>query len=302
MPVYNGLPYLREAIGSLLVQDFADFELFISDNASNDGSYATALEFAAEDRRVRVHRQPQNVGATRNMQFIVAQARAPYFLLATHDDVHRPTFVSRLIATLEQHPHAVVACAATEFIDEHSAFKQVPGMPPIIPALNTVGLDIVQRVRELVGIFAWHEIHGIFRHDVLRGIPITAGFGTDLIMLMDMFMIGECASIEEPLLRYRVLPRSPQSYRDVLDPSRAADDAQSYGLLLRALYQKVLDYRLDSQTEHHIRRAMIETVALENPGWRNAILQGFGLNPAAIGRDRCVAIITAVVDGTAAPL
>jgi glycosyltransferase involved in cell wall biosynthesis len=38
MPVHNAMPYLDEAVESILVQTFADFEFVILDDASTDGS------------------------------------------------------------------------------------------------------------------------------------------------------------------------------------------------------------------------------------------------------------------------
>ena len=38
MTVYNGLPYVREAVESVLNQTFSDFELLIMDDASTDGT------------------------------------------------------------------------------------------------------------------------------------------------------------------------------------------------------------------------------------------------------------------------
>ena len=54
MPVYNGARYLTSALDSLLAQTFADFELVISDNASNDATPAICRKFAAADPRVRI--------------------------------------------------------------------------------------------------------------------------------------------------------------------------------------------------------------------------------------------------------
>jgi glycosyltransferase involved in cell wall biosynthesis len=36
MPVYNGEKFIRQSIESILSQTYEDFELIISDNASND--------------------------------------------------------------------------------------------------------------------------------------------------------------------------------------------------------------------------------------------------------------------------
>ena len=66
MAIYNEEKYLRESLDSLLAQDFADFELIISDNASEDATQAISLEYAARDPRVRYHRNETNVGSCEN--------------------------------------------------------------------------------------------------------------------------------------------------------------------------------------------------------------------------------------------
>ena len=38
MPVYNGMPYLQELVGSLLAQTYRDLEIVFSDGGSTDGS------------------------------------------------------------------------------------------------------------------------------------------------------------------------------------------------------------------------------------------------------------------------
>ena len=44
MPVYNGVPYVQRALDALLAQDYPDFELIISDNASTDETQAICLD------------------------------------------------------------------------------------------------------------------------------------------------------------------------------------------------------------------------------------------------------------------
>ena len=51
LPVYNGYPYLPEAILSILTQTFEDFELVITDNASTDCTARTCQSFS--DRQIR---------------------------------------------------------------------------------------------------------------------------------------------------------------------------------------------------------------------------------------------------------
>jgi glycosyltransferase involved in cell wall biosynthesis len=75
LPVYNGENFLAAALGSLLDQDFRDFELIIADNASTDRTAEICRVFAAEDARVRYLRQPENLGAAANYNRTLSEAR-----------------------------------------------------------------------------------------------------------------------------------------------------------------------------------------------------------------------------------
>src|SRR5690349_812781 len=86
LPVYNGEKYLLNAIGSLLKQDFEDFELVISDNASTDKTEAMCHEFAAKDKRIRYHRNETNIGATGNYNRVFRLSNGEFFRWASHDD------------------------------------------------------------------------------------------------------------------------------------------------------------------------------------------------------------------------
>jgi len=54
MPVYNGLPYLRGAIESVLRQTLSDFEFLMIDDSSTDDSSACIKSY--RDPRIRVVR------------------------------------------------------------------------------------------------------------------------------------------------------------------------------------------------------------------------------------------------------
>src|SRR5215813_5507947 len=79
LPVYNEERFLRETIESLLAQDFQDFELIISDNASSDGTEKICREFVVLDRRVRYERSEANRGAFVNFDRVFELASGKYF-------------------------------------------------------------------------------------------------------------------------------------------------------------------------------------------------------------------------------
>ena len=54
VPVYNGEKYLAQALDSLLAQSFKDFEIVISDNASNDRTAEICQAYQNKDGRIRL--------------------------------------------------------------------------------------------------------------------------------------------------------------------------------------------------------------------------------------------------------
>jgi glycosyltransferase involved in cell wall biosynthesis len=87
-PVWNGLPYIKETVESVLSQDFQDWEMIISDNASTDGTseYLQSLK----DPRIKVFRHDQNRGVYRNIYFLFTKATAPVFVGLCADDYFYP--------------------------------------------------------------------------------------------------------------------------------------------------------------------------------------------------------------------
>ena len=107
IPVYNGIPYICEAIDSVLAQDCQDWELVISDNGSKDGTgdYLRTLC----DPRIRVHEQPVNLGIMGNLNFLLAQARAPIAKILGHDDTLLSGSLERIACFMEERPDCAVS-------------------------------------------------------------------------------------------------------------------------------------------------------------------------------------------------
>jgi glycosyltransferase involved in cell wall biosynthesis len=114
MPVYNGEPYIRKALDSLLAQSYEHFELIISDNASVDETMRICHEYAERDPRIRIHRQSHNMGIQKNFLTVLELAQGKYFMWAGVDDYWLPEFVKTLVDELESHPEAAVAMTAVD--------------------------------------------------------------------------------------------------------------------------------------------------------------------------------------------
>lgn len=117
MPVYNGEKYLRQALDSLLTQDYENFELIISDNASIDRTAEICKEYVARDRRVRYYRSKNNQGAASNFKYVLQMARGVYFMWAAHDDLWEPNFISFMVTIHESNHNVSIAFCEFNTVD-----------------------------------------------------------------------------------------------------------------------------------------------------------------------------------------
>ena len=165
LPVYNGERYFAKSIDSLLGQSFTDFELIISDNASTDGTEEICRRYAAKDPRIRYVRQPRNIGAVPNHNFVLREARGEYFKWAAHDDVYGRDLLARCVAALDEHPDVVLSHVDEAIIDEAGTVVQ-----RFDYTLATDSTDVRERFRSLVVADGADDEYGVIRTHVLRSI------------------------------------------------------------------------------------------------------------------------------------
>jgi glycosyltransferase involved in cell wall biosynthesis len=163
--VYNGQRYLGEALDSLLGQTLTDFELIISDNASTDATEEICRRYAAEDRRIRYIRQPRNIGANPNHNFVLREARGEYFKWAAHDDLYGRDLLARCVAALDEHPDVVLSHVDMAIVDETGTVVR-----RFDYTLATDSMDVTERFRSLVVTDGADDEYGVIRTRVLRSI------------------------------------------------------------------------------------------------------------------------------------
>jgi glycosyltransferase involved in cell wall biosynthesis len=86
IPTYNRAHYLVDAVESVLAQDYPNFEIIISDNASTDGT-REVIEKYLGDARVRYYRNDRNLGIGPNWtRLLYEYARGDYGKCLPDDD------------------------------------------------------------------------------------------------------------------------------------------------------------------------------------------------------------------------
>lgn len=231
LPVYNGEDYLVESLDALLGQTFADFELIVSSNASTDATDEICQAYAARDPRIRYFRQPVNVGAVPNHNFVLDQATGELFKWASGDDLYARDLVERCIALLDEHPEAILAHSWTAAVDGAGAVIQAHEYP-----LTTSAPEAAERLRsllfagdELPGAIRADDFYGVFRTDMLRRVkPLDSYHHSDQTFMAEAALHGRFVQVPEWLYFRRHHPgRAHQAMPSIrrwcsnLDPKRA---------------------------------------------------------------------------------
>lgn len=99
MPVWNGLPYLADALESLRAQTRAPDEVIVVDDGSTDGSGALVASLLPSARVVR----QENGGVSAALARGVAEARGDLVAFLEADDVWRPDKLQREVAYFAAH-------------------------------------------------------------------------------------------------------------------------------------------------------------------------------------------------------
>ncbi len=104
--LYNHVPFLAERARSLLDQSMADFEWIIIDDRSPDDSYAVMRRLTAHDPRVKLARNPENIGFTATVQRAIDRASGDFIYIADSDDSCDLRFLETMAGVLSTHPQA----------------------------------------------------------------------------------------------------------------------------------------------------------------------------------------------------
>lgn len=112
----NGEAYIREAIESVLAQNYTHWELFLVDDGTTDGATAIAKSFAAAHPGkifYTEHDGHENRGMSASRNAGVRLARGAYIAFLDADDIWLPDRLTRHVDVMERHPDVAMSFAPT---------------------------------------------------------------------------------------------------------------------------------------------------------------------------------------------
>lgn len=114
--VYNGTPYLREAIDSILNQTFSDFEFIIINDGSTDETAEILSSYT--DPRIRIIKNSKNLGLTKSLNIGLKIARGIYIARMDADDIALPERLQIEKKFLDNHLDIVAVGSEIDLINE----------------------------------------------------------------------------------------------------------------------------------------------------------------------------------------
>jgi glycosyltransferase involved in cell wall biosynthesis len=193
MPVYNGMPYLREAVQSLLDQTYTNWQCVVVNDGSTDGTG----DFLASIRDTRFEiLYQENAGISAAVNHGLAHCEGRYVARMDADDIAIATRLAEQVAFLDAHPKAGMlgtqvvpmgACGAGSSLQlpvEHDA---------IMSAL-------------MAGRHAMAHSSIMIRMDILRAVGgyWSLPFGEEYDLMLRIGEVVELANLDRVLLHYRV--------------------------------------------------------------------------------------------------
>lgn len=113
IPTYKQVDYLRKTLNSVLVQDFHDYELIITDDSSDD-SVENLLKGFDFKGKLKYYRNKIALGSPANWNFSLKQATGEYIKILHHDDFFTSeNSLRKFVQFLDNNPSASFAFSGT---------------------------------------------------------------------------------------------------------------------------------------------------------------------------------------------
>lgn len=194
MPVLNAEGTVRRSLRTLLDQTFADFEIVVCDNASDDATASVVEAAARSDPRIRLVRFAERGDIRTSFQRTLEAATGEFFMFAPADDVWEPDFVRVILEVLEADRGLVGACGLVAFT-RNGRFNYVSSAT--FPLQGTVRANLATFAAE-PGENA--RVFGLFRREAFAG-AFPAGWypGWDFQMMARVLLRGGMATVDRVL-------------------------------------------------------------------------------------------------------
>ena len=202
LPCYRQERFVREAVESVLMQDFPDWEMVASDDASPDGTAAILEEYARRDPRIRFCHQKSNLGMVENWNWCLQQGQGEAVKLMGGDDrLLSSDCLSRQWKSLQRPGVALAACARHIMDADSRVVQTLSNLPAGFYSAAKILPRMLVHQDNLVG----EPVCCLFRRsDAPRGFNPAYRQNTDIEMWLHLLKKGGLVYDPAPLVGFRI--------------------------------------------------------------------------------------------------
>jgi glycosyltransferase involved in cell wall biosynthesis len=202
--VYNEVAFIERTIRSVLNQSHVDFDFFISDNHSTDGSAELIRRFASADSRIKVISPPSFLSSLDHGQFIVSSVRGRDYVAALYiggHDLISPDYLAVMYKWLIQNPSCAIVYPKNAFevdsndqiLKQWGSSPQTLGVPQPFRAICAL-LTLVQNI----------PLFGLWRYEVFNSCgELPRCMGGDHFFVARALLSGDLLEVPEGSLYLR---------------------------------------------------------------------------------------------------
>ena len=193
-PAYNAERFLRETIESVLAQSYVNWELFVVDDCSNDGTPGIVEEYTRQDSRISWIRLPRNSGPAMARQAGVERASGQYVAFLDSDDLWLSAKLERQLSFMRSRSAALSFTGFRRISHEGSRVGRLIHVPEYLSYAQLLGNTAVATSTVVID----RQWTGPFR--------MVNTYYDDFALWLEITRRGFPAhGLDEDLMRYRVL-------------------------------------------------------------------------------------------------
>lgn len=118
IPCYNAEKYVEEAIRSIMTQTYSNLEIIVTDDCSSDNTLMILETLAAEDSRIKVIKNEENLRIVKSLNNMIGIAQGKYIARMDADDISLPKRIEKQVSFLESNPEYGMCGTNAWHIDE----------------------------------------------------------------------------------------------------------------------------------------------------------------------------------------
>lgn len=183
IPTYNAAEYLRQAVESVLMQSYQNFEIVIVDNCSTDHT-VTLVEglIKKSSRSIRFYKNDRNIGLVGNLNRCLDYAQGTYIKFLMADDMLLPGCLEQMAIGLDTHESITLVATGRLIIDEHGrgqAIRRYSNTNVVIPGKQAIteclfGSNYIGEPTAVM--FRKSDLEGKFREDLPQVLDMDMWF------------------------------------------------------------------------------------------------------------------------------